>query len=130
MEARFFDREKDYAMVTEWYARWKYHPIPLDTMPPQGLIVSNGGCDIGAAWLYITNGKIALIEGAIINPDAPKRLRQGSHDFIIYCMEYLAKECGCIDIWVICKDKFLTSICEKSGFTDLKKDFRVLIKRL
>lgn len=130
MEVRFFDREKDYAMVKEWYARWKYLPIPLETMPPHGLIVSNDSHDIGAAWLYITNAKIALIEGAILNPDAPKSARKGSHDFIIHSMEFLAKECGCLDMWVISKDRFITSICKKIGFTDLEKDFRVLIKRL
>lgn len=130
MKVRLFDINKDYPMVCDWYAKWEYQPISLETMPPHGLIVSNGECDIGAAWLYITNAKVALIEGAIINPDAPRSLRKGSHDFIIACMEFLAKENGCLDIWVICKDRFLTSICKKSGFTDLEKDFRVLIKRL
>lgn len=130
MDVRFFDAEKDYVMVSEWYAQWKYYPIPLETMPPHGLIVSNGGCDIGAAWLYVTNARVALIEGAILNPDAPKSARKGSHDFIVCCMEFLAKELGCVDLWVISKDRFITAICKRLGFVDLEKDFRVLIKRL
>lgn len=130
MKIRLFDAAKDYQMVCDWYARWKYAPIPLEVMPPDGLIVSNGQYDVGAAWLFVTNARVALIEGAILNPDVPKEFRKGSHDFIINCMEYLAKEQGCIDMWVICKDRFLTSLCKKNGFTDLEKDFRVLIKRL
>lgn len=130
MKVRMFDVDKDYQMVTDWYTKWGYLPIPLETMPPHGLIVSNGGYDIGAAWLYITNAKMALIEGAILNPNAPRIARRGSHGFMVACMEHLAKEQGCVDMWVICKDKFLTSVCKKSGFTDLQKDFRVLIKRL
>ncbi len=130
MKVRFFEVEKDYDNICEWYKKWKYIPIPLETMPPHGLIVSNGEYDIGAAWLYVTNAKVALIEGAIMNPSVPKKYRKDTHEFMLTSMEWLAKELGCIDVWVICKDKYLTSICKKVGFTDLEKDFRVLIKKV
>lgn len=130
MKVRYFDFEKDYENIVEWYKKWKYLPISKETMPPHGLIVSNAGYDIGAAWLYITNARVALIEGAIMNPNAPRTARKGAHAFIIEAMKYLAKDLGCIDLWVICKDKYLTTVCEESGFTDLKKDFKVLITRL
>lgn len=130
METRLFDLERDYEPLTEWYSAWGYCPIPIELLPPYGMIVSNDGEDIGAVWLYITDGKIGLLEGGVLNPWAPKSKRRGAHAFLIKKMTELAQEKGCLCVWVISKDQYITSVCKKQDFYCFDKDFKVLTKRL
>lgn len=130
MEVRRFNLESDYPTVTEWYKWWGYVPIPQDTLPTFGMIVSNDGYDIGAVWLYVTDGAVGLLEGSVLNPHAPKSARKGAAAFLNQNMQVLAKKLGCIELWAISKDRFLTRVCENLGFDALPNDFKVLRKRL
>lgn len=130
MKVRLFEFSKDYERLSKWYEAWGYLPIPPEILPRHGLIVSNYDQEIGAAWLYITDGNVALIEGAVLNPAAPKKYRIGIHAFLNNALQQLAKELGCRQIWALSKDKFSTKICQELGFQALQKDFKVLIKEI
>lgn len=130
MNVRFFDFGRDYATLMEWHRRWGYHPIPPEILPVNGLIVHNQGYDIGAAWIYLTDGRVALMEGAILNPDAPKDARVGAHAFLISALEELAKESGCVQMWIPSKDRFAIRTSERLGFKALPNNFKFLTKEL
>lgn len=130
MKVRIFNYEKDYAQLKEWYFGWGYEPIPPELLPKYGLIVSNQGHDVCAAFLYLTDGKVGLFEGAIMDPSAPKERRRGTLLFLHKAMQALARELGCLQAWVISKDKTLTKMSKDEGFWCFPKDFNVLTKRL
>ncbi len=128
MEYRLFDFDKDYEKICGWYQKWGYTSLKKEMMPQRGIVVSNEGHDIAAVWLYVTDGKIGLLEGVVIDPDSPKSRRKGWHRFVLDTMEPIAKAAGCLDLWVISKDDSITAACKDAGFLCLEKDFKVLIK--
>ncbi len=130
MKVRFFEYERDYPIVCTWFEKWGYAPIRKENLPRHGLIASNEGYDIGAVWLYQTDAKVGLLEGSVMNPDVPKKYRKGGHEFLLTCMQNVARTVGCLDVWVLSKDPYTTAICKKAGFTCLEKQFNVLLKRL
>lgn len=130
MKVRLFEFSKDYERLSKWYEAWGYSNIPPAILPPHGLIVSNQDYDIAAAFLYVTDGKVALIEGIILNPEATKEQRVGVHTFLNIALKLLAKELGCLQIWGMSKDRFTIKIAKEQGFKELPQNFKILIKEL
>ncbi len=130
MKARLFNSAEDYERIAEWYAKWKYMPIAKDLVPEYGIIVSNESMELGALWIYRMEKGIGLLEGAIMNPDAPKKLRKGFQVFLMATIEELAKSIGCKQLWAISKDRFINKLCDSLGYADYSKDFRVFKKEI
>lgn len=83
MESRYFDLDDDYATVSKWFESWGWPPMPKQFLSTTGIIVSNGGVDICAAWLYKTDSAACWAEHYISNREAPKELRGGAVQFLI-----------------------------------------------
>lgn len=62
-------RESDYAELSTWYGARGLSPPPPEGLPLTGLWIPS----VGAGFLYRTDSSLALIEGVITNPAAPKR---------------------------------------------------------
>ena len=88
MHARIVDLKLDYPNICHWWSAWDWPAVPLDILPPTGFIVSNKGADICAAWLYLTNSRLASIEWIISNRDTTREQRAGG---IEYLFEHIAK---------------------------------------
>ncbi len=130
MKARLFNLEEDYDRIASWYAKWGYMPIPRDSVPEYGVIVSNEDVELGAVWIYRMEKNIGLLEGAVMNPEAPKNLRKESHLFLGNVIEDLARSIGCKEVWAISKDRFINKLCDSWGYADYNKDFRVFKKEI
>jgi len=65
---RAIDLETDLPMLRKWWELHKAVPCP-EAFLPQGFIVSAGGVDVAAAFLYLdVGGKLAMIEYLTTNP--------------------------------------------------------------
>ncbi len=63
---------KDYPLILDWYKGWKMQPLSEEYFSTYGLIADN----TFAAWLYVTDSKIAFIENSISNPNSTKEQRK------------------------------------------------------
>lgn len=89
MEIRKF-KESDYEMLKSWYLKRGLTPLSLDMLPSVGFIVE----DIAASFMYIADGKLALLEGSISNPSIDKSIRTEALSAIFKCLLAEAKEMG------------------------------------
>lgn len=54
---------KDYQTLCKWWKDWEKPIIPFESLPKNGLIIS----DVAALFLYKTDSNIALVENLITN---------------------------------------------------------------
>lgn len=87
--------EKDYPTLQQW---WKGHnalEVPREILP-RGWIAQEGSCELAASFLYVAEGKIAVIEWTTTNPKC-----SFSRDLIFAVkglfslLESVAREEGC-----------------------------------
>lgn len=65
---RPIDLPTDLPMLRRWWDAHKSLPVP-ENMLPQGFLITAGGVDIAAAFLYLdVGGKIAVVEYLTTNP--------------------------------------------------------------
>lgn len=65
---RAIDLETDLPMLRKWWELHKAVPCP-ESFLPQGYLISAGGVDVAAAFLYLdAGGKLAMIEYLTTNP--------------------------------------------------------------
>lgn len=67
-----FEPAKHLQEINQWCQGWQMQEFPDGWLPPTGLIVRG----IIAAFLYMTDSKIAIIENVISNPAASKQDRK------------------------------------------------------
>ncbi len=115
MQYRFFT-EDDYAMICSWWESWKWQPIPITSLPKTGIIVSNGGVDVCAAFLYKSDSAICWLEWFISNPQAKREQRKGSIEYLIDVSADVAREYGFSMILCSLKHENLMRKVEDAGF--------------
>lgn len=82
MKHRYYTKE-DYAQIVVWWEDWGWIPIPEIALPKTGIIVSNGGVDLAASFIYKTDSCVCWAENFISNKKALSNLRGGSIEFLI-----------------------------------------------
>ena len=113
MNIRTFNKE-DYSIVHNWWTKQQWTPVPEDMLSSTGFIVTkDDGEEVAAAWVYITNSPIFLIEWMVGNPDLDWEERQDG-------INMLLDECS---NW--CKAHgagFMLTMTNKDRFIDKLKD--------
>ena len=85
---------QDYDMLCEWWGAWEWPALPMSFLPETGIIVSNGGEDVAAAFLYKTDSCVCWAENFVSNKDAKRENRKGSIEYLIEVLTKEAKESG------------------------------------
>jgi len=115
MRSRPF-QDSDYEMVASWWEDWGWPAIPKEFLSKNGVIVSNGGVDVCAGWLYSTDSAASWAENYISDKCASKKLRKGSLEFLVECLADKAKELGFLAMISSVKNKSLIEKLKSSNF--------------
>lgn len=89
METRFLI-ESDYDKLLEWWKFWRFSAPPKESLPDNGLsgiMLSIGGIDACAGFIYYTNSNMCWIEFIVSNPE----IKENRREMIVRLIEEL---CG------------------------------------
>lgn len=79
--------DNDFAMIDKWYLQHSYMHCPKEYLTKDSTFILEN--EVGEPWLcwtlFLTNSKIAWIEGLISNPE----LKQGRKDAIKHLHKYI-----------------------------------------
>jgi len=81
---------KHYEEIRRWWQGWKWEPVPLESLPENGVIIP--GFAVG--FLYKTDSNIAWLEWIVANPEADKSQRRQAVEIVIEYLTGKAKELG------------------------------------
>lgn len=133
MEARYL-KIKDYAKLKGWWEKWKWTPIPKQSLPDNGkggIMVYDENNDICAGFLYLTNSDMGWIEFIISNPDIKeKSIRKNALLYLIESLSKLAKDSGVRVIFTSVENKGLEQRYIDAGFIQTDKGVNNLVKIL
>lgn len=101
--------------INTWYYKRKLPVVPENLLPKTGFIVPG----IGAAFLYRTDGGIALCEGFITNPDTTREERIEARDLIMSELLHEAAHQGFKTAIAISNNFMVHDVCEKFGMRDI-----------
>ena len=74
MKSRKWDRKKDYEILVKWWNQHEFGVVPLEVLPPDGIMIEKDGVPICAGGLYIGKGtRFAFMEWVVGNKEANKR---------------------------------------------------------
>jgi hypothetical protein len=107
---------KDFPLIVSWYkARQKHIPDPR-ALSDTVFIADNRV----AAWLFLTNSNMAIIEGVISDPASIPSLRRESLNKLIGFMVDFAVELGYTQIIGITRHPQIEKLGKKYGFKQLQ----------
>ena len=133
MEARYL-RTKDYSKLKGWWEKWKWTPIPQQSLPDNGkggIMVYDENNDICAGFLYLTNSDMGWIEFIISNPEVKeKSIRKDALVYLIENLSKLAKDSGVRVIFISVQNKGLEQRYIDAGFIQTDKSVNNLVKIL
>ena len=110
-------KPSDYPMVCKWWESWGWPAIQLGDLPETGLIVSNGGVDIYAAFLYKTDSNICWFDWFVGNKEATKEQRAGGLEFLVEGGRALAETMGYKKLFSSVRAPSVMNALEKCGFS-------------
>lgn len=90
MQARKFDKEKDYKEICEWFRKRNINSPSIDMLSDSGVIVDNVAC----GFLYLTDSSLSFIDFYISNPLSSKQKRSQALELITTNLIMWAKETG------------------------------------
>lgn len=93
-KVRAFDPEKDYAMVSEWWKKRNWPPVPLNFLSSTGALVEDECFVYAACWLYSTNSAFSLLEHMVSNHNSPLKKRRAAMEFLIKTMTDTSRRMG------------------------------------
>lgn len=112
--------------LTPMYASWNLPPVKLEQMPVTSFIVEN----IAGGSLYLTDAKIALIEGLIINREAPEHLKSAALDAVVNAIANKAKELGFTTLYGFTSLDAVVQRANRLGFKTVGKKQQLVVKEL
>lgn len=118
IKARWLN-ETDYKQLLNWWKWWRFPAPPAEALPENGLggiMISKEDVDICAGFLYLTNSKLAWLEFVVSNPDYKEMDRQEAVVILIQELTLIAKNKGCISVFISIKNENLIKHFEKAGY--------------
>lgn len=103
MEIRAFNLDDDFMLVATWMDRHRANII-MPELLPRGWIAVEAGVPIAVSFLYIGDGKVALIEYTTTNPDfSGSRQSLRAVKALWEHLEAIAVEEGCMAAFTLVK---------------------------
>ena len=99
-------------------------------LPRIGMIISEGETDICAAFLWLTDSKIAIMEMFISNPDVRGPVRNEALDVLVTSLKSTARRLGYGAVYTTTDHKHVIHRLEKDGFHRSKDNIVSLMGRL
>ena len=130
MNIRPFIFENDLVMVAKWWLGHKAN-IVMPELLPRGWIAEEAGVPIAVSFLYVGDGKVALIEYTTTNPEfTGSRQSLNAVKGLWNYLEALAYDEGCSAIFSLVKpDSFEEHEFAKRGYsTDEKAPHKLYAK--
>lgn len=125
MKVRDFQSE-DYEIVSQWWGQWGWPAIPLEFLPPNGLVI-DGVC---AVWVYLTDTPIAWIEHYISDKAASKADRDEGLNLLIDAATERAKEKGALVAMSSVRHNGLSKRLSDKGFVKSDENMTTYIRGL
>ena len=124
MEVRRY-KPKDWDTVNSWFLSRNMPSMPKSVLPPTGFIVDG----IGAAFLYKTDGGVALLENYISNPLTTHQERIEALDLVTEALVLEAVKCKFKVVVAFSKVLSVSDNCKNHNFK-LLGTFEMFAKEL
>lgn len=108
--------------ISEWFEARGLKPPPQETLSDMGYMADGRV----AAWLYITNSSVAMIENIISDPNTVPSLRRQSLDKLIGFLVDTATALGYTTVLGITKHKGVLNLAQRFGFKEMK-DYKLVV---
>lgn len=125
MQVRKFE-EQDYEVVCAWWDSHGWPRVPFTSLPFNGYLV-DGTC---AAFLYVTDSDLAIMEWIIGNPAVEKSVRGEALNNLIEFISKDAKNMGYKTIITMTKHSKLIDRFVSHGFMVTDENMIHLVKEL
>jgi len=106
---------KDFPMIVRWYRKRGLTPPDPRALSDVGFVADGRA----AAWLYLTNSNMAMIEGVISDPESTPSLRKESINKLIGFIIDFALQLGYTQIIGVTKHPSMQELGKKYGFKTL-----------
>jgi len=132
MKARKWNLDNDYETLKKWWEDWEFGVVPLEVLPPLGIMIENNEGPICAAGLYVGTGtKFCIMEWLI--KDKHSSLKE-SHRAIQLCINEvikLAKDNDCTLMYTVTgDDSLMKRYTRLHGMKLTENNVRTFIKDL
>ena len=108
MLARNWNRDKDYAVLSGWWEQWEFGKVPMECLPPQGIMVEVEGKPVCAGGLYVGEGTdFAFMEWIVTDKNADARTVHKCLRLCIDSIMKLAKDRGIKLVYTATKEQAL-----------------------
>ena len=95
MQTRLWDRETDYDTLVKWWNQHEFGVVPMEVLPPHGIIVEEAGVPLCAGGLYIGLGtEFAFMEWIVADKNANKRQLHKALKLCVDALFELARDEG------------------------------------
>lgn len=112
----FFNHEKHYEEICNWWISQNWEPIPLDHLAQNGIVIYFNDVMACAAWVYKTDSAFCLLDWIVANPIIRRQDRFDCMNALFEAAQMMAKELGYKTIFTTTKNSNLVSRMESKGF--------------
>jgi hypothetical protein len=132
MRIRTWNRKKDYETLVEWWKQHEFGIVPLEVLPPDGIIVEHENKPICAGGLYLGVGtQFAFMEWIVGDKTANKRQLHSGLKLCIDALFDLAREKGMKLVFTTTGEEALQKRYEKyHGMTLTENSVKTYLKDL
>jgi hypothetical protein len=117
MDARQYTSE-DFDMVHSWWKKHHNNEFRPDYPPKYSYIVHSGGEALGFFGMAPMTPAFCYLSFPLVNPDAPKELRDEAVDFIIESSKIWASKCEFPIVWISIRGEKMLNRLGKAGFIE------------
>jgi len=108
MRVRFWDRDRDYVTLVKWWNDWEFGVVPMECLPPDGIMVEEEGTPVCAGGLYIGEGtQFGFMEWIVTDKQADQRLVHRALKKCIDSIMQLARDRGLKLVYTATKEQAL-----------------------
>lgn len=119
MELKLYEPRKHFTLVYGWWKAHRNSSLDLDSLSGSGLVAYQDEKPVAAAWLFMSNGKVAQIGWPVVNPDSGMKQKTEAITLLIQGLSQLAKDQGYTRMMTFSSSSGLTRKFQKEGFTKL-----------
>ena len=108
MRVRFWDRDQDYDTLVRWWNDWEFGVVPMECLPPDGIMVEEEGTPVCAGGLYVGEGtQFGFMEWIVTDKHSDQRLVHRALKKCIDSIMQSAKDKGLKLVYTATKEQAL-----------------------